>query len=264
VEVRPLVDAVNLHVSRSDAMAQAQTQFIADAAHQLRTPLAILKTQAEFAQRQLHISTSDGAAHTAATEAVGGIVKQLEQAARLTNQLLALARVRQHTQDGPSPASEVEVIDAIGVAEQVAFDYLPLARGKQQDFGWERPAGLELQVQADPALLREAFANLVHNAIQYSGRGSRITLSAARVEDSATLVVEDDGPGIPEPEREKVFARFYRRVGNTETGSGLGLAISREMAVRFGGTVVLKEGAQGRGVRAELRLPLAAPGVTDA
>ena len=258
VEVRPLVDAVNLHVSRSDAMAQAQAQFIADAAHQLRTPLAILKTQAEFAQRQLDTVDSDGAAHTAATEAVGGIVKQLEQAARMTNQLLALARVRQHAPDGTTPASEVEIIDAISVAEQVALDYLPLARGRQQDFGWERPVGLlELPVQADPALLREAFANLVHNAIQYSGRGSQITLSAALVDDSARLVVEDDGPGIPEPEREKVFARFYRRVGNTETGSGLGLAISREMAVRCGGTVVLHEGTQGRGVRAELSLPLA-------
>ena len=114
-------------------------------------------------------------------------------------------------------------------------------------------------MQADPALLREAFANLVHNAIQYSGRRSRITLSAAQVDDSAMLVVEDDGPGIPEAEREKVFARFYRRVGHTETGSGLGLAISREMAMRCGGTVVLREGAQGRGVRAELSLPLVKP-----
>ena len=73
----------------------------------------------------------------------------------------------------------------------------------------------------------------------------------------ALLVVEDDGPGIPEAEREKVFARFYRRVENTEPGSGLGLAISREMAARFGGTVVLREGVQGRGVRAELALPIA-------
>ncbi|MEK7319595.1 MAG: sensor histidine kinase [Pseudomonadota bacterium] len=259
VEVRPLVDAVNLHVSRSDAMAQAQAQFIADAAHQLRTPLAILKTQAEFAQRQLDTFGGEGAAHSGAAEAVGGIVKQLEQAARMTNQLLALARVRQHAPDGTAPATEVEIIDAIGVAEQVALDYLPLARGRQQDFGWERPAGLELPVQADPALLREAFANLVHNAIQYSGRRSRITLSAAQVDDSAMLVVEDDGPGIPEAEREKVFARFYRRVGHTETGSGLGLAISREMAMRCGGTVVLREGVQGRGVRAELSLPLVMP-----
>ncbi|GMG91822.1 sensor histidine kinase [Cupriavidus metallidurans] len=259
VEVRPLVDAVNLHVSRSDAMAQAQAQFIADAAHQLRTPLAILKTQAEFAQRQLDTFGGEGAAHSGAAEAVGGIVKQLEQAARMTNQLLALARVRQHAPDGTAPATEVEIIDAIGVAEQVALDYLPLARGRQQDFGWERPAGLELPVQADPALLREAFANLVHNAIQYSGRRSRITLSATQVDDSAMLIVEDDGPGIPEAEREKVFARFYRRVGHTETGSGLGLAISREMATRCGGTVVLREGAQGRGVRAELSLPLVKP-----
>ncbi|MDK3021558.1 sensor histidine kinase N-terminal domain-containing protein [Cupriavidus taiwanensis] len=259
-EVRPLVDAVNLHVSRSAAMAQSQAQFIADAAHQLRTPLAILKTQAEYAQRQLNAPAPDPeAARAAAGEAVGGIVTQLEQAARLTNQLLALARVRQHHGDA-APAGEagegLDLIDAVTVAEQVALDYLPLARGKQQDFGWEPVPGLALPVRADPALLREALANLVHNAIQYSPRGSRITLSATRAGDHACLVVEDDGPGIPAEEREKVFARFYRRVGNAQPGSGLGLAISREMAARFGGTVELGEGAQGTGVRAVLRLPV--------
>lgn len=259
VEVRPLVDAVNLHVSRSEAMAQSQAQFIADAAHQLRTPLAILKTQAEFAQRQLQLR-HDEPAREAAGEAVGGIVTQLEQAARLTNQLLALARVRQPARDGSAQDEEAGVIDAVAVAEQVALDYLPLARGKQQDFGWERPTGLTLPVHADAALLREALANLVHNAIQYSGRGSRITLSAARVGDQALLIVEDDGPGIPEAEREKVFARFYRRVGNTEPGSGLGLAISREMAARSGGTVTLRDATQGRGLRAELALRIVESG----
>ncbi|MDQ0143613.1 sensor histidine kinase [Cupriavidus necator] len=258
-EVRPLVDAVNLHVSRSAAMAQSQAQFIADAAHQLRTPLAILKTQAEYAQRQLSAPDPE-AARAAAGEAVAGIVTQLEQAARLTNQLLALARVRQHRADAAQPGESgesVDVIDAVTVAEQVALDYLPLARGKQQDFGWEPVPGLALPVRADPALLREALANLVHNAIQYSPRGSRITLSATRSGAHACLVVEDDGPGIPAEEREKVFARFYRRVGNAQPGSGLGLAISREMAARFGGTVELGEGGQGAGVRAVLRLPVA-------
>ncbi|NUT15211.1 MAG: sensor histidine kinase [Cupriavidus sp.] len=259
-EVRPLVDAVNLHVSRSAAMAQSQAQFIADAAHQLRTPLAILKTQAEYAQRQLN-APDPQAARAAAGEAVGGSVTQLEQAARLTTQLLALARVRQHRADAAQAGEAgegIDIIDAVTVAEQVALDYLPLARGKQQDFGWEPVPGLALPVRADPALLREALANLVHNAIQYSPRGSRITLSATRVRDHACLVVEDDGPGIPAEEREKVFARFYRRVGNAEPGSGLGLAISREMAARFGGTVELGEGVQGTGVRAVLRLPVEA------
>ncbi|QET03192.1 sensor histidine kinase [Cupriavidus pauculus] len=253
VEVRPLVDAVNTHVARSEAMGQAQAQFIADAAHQLRTPLAILKTQAEFAQRQLTLHGDHGDIQ-AAREAVGAIETQLGQAARLTNQLLALARVRR---DGAVPVEAVDVIDAVAVAEQVALDYLPLARGKQQDFGWERPAGLSLPVRADGALLREALANLVHNAIQYSPRGSRITLSARLAGDEALLVVEDDGPGIPPEEREKVFARFYRRVGHTEPGSGLGLAISREMAARFGGSVTLRDATQGRGVRAVLALKLA-------
>ncbi len=254
-EVRPLVDAVNLHVSRSAAMAQSQAQFIADAAHQLRTPLAILKTQAEYAQRQLRDPDPE-AARRAAGEAVGGIVTQLEQAARLTNQLLALARVRQHHGENAQEANAIDIIDAVAVAEQVALDYLPLARGKQQDFGWEPVPGLKLPVRADPALLREALANLVHNAIQYSPRGSRITLSATRDDETACLIVEDDGPGIPAGEREKVFARFYRRVGNAEPGSGLGLAISREMAARFGGTVELGDGAQGVGVRAVLKLPV--------
>ena len=263
LEVRPLVDAINLHVSRSEAMTQSQAQFIADAAHQLRTPLAILKTQAEFAQRQLQMR-HDEPAREAASEAVGGIVTQLEQAARLTNQLLALARVRQPARDGAVQDEEAGIIDAVAVAGQVALDYLPLARGKQQDFGWERPVDLTLPIRADAALLREALANLVHNAIQYSGRGSRITLSAARVHDHALLVVEDDGPGIPDTEREKVFARFYRSVDNTEPGSGLGLAISREMAARFGGKVTLRDATQGRGLRAEVEFDLAEMAGPDA
>lgn len=277
-EVRPLVDAVNRHVSRSAAMAQAQAQFIADAAHQLRTPLAILKTQAEFARRQLDGSadrggdrggdrSGEGEANPGrdlapAREAVDGIVTQLEQASRLANQLLALARVRQHEAQAAEAGGEAAVadtvIDAAAVAGQVALDYLPLARAKQQDFGWEDGGGQPLPVRADAALLREALANLVHNAIQYSPRGSRITLSAVRERDSACLAVEDDGPGIPADEREQVFARFYRRVGHDEPGSGLGLAISREMAARFGGSVTLHEARQGQGLRAELRLPLAA------
>jgi two-component system sensor histidine kinase TctE len=262
VEVRPLVDAVNLHVARSEAMAQGQAQFIADAAHQLRTPLAILKTQAEFAQRQLCAGGDDATSRQAAGEAVGGIVTQLEQAARLTNQLLALARVRQHHGEAVAQAIDaIDIIDAVTVAEQVALDYLQLARGKQQDFGWEPTPGLKLPVRADAALLREALANLVHNAIQYSPKGSRITLSARRIDQTACLMVEDDGPGIPVNEREKVFARFYRRVGNTEPGSGLGLAISREMAARFGGTVELTEGSQGQGVRALLKLPVSEQGL---
>jgi two-component system sensor histidine kinase TctE len=258
-------------------MAQSQAQFIADAAHQLRTPLAILKTQAEFAKRQLD-SGNDPAP---AREAVGAVVAQLEQAVRLTNQLLALARIRQQgggpaalRGDGAKPDGDAGsgagvdtgsdggvdtriVIDVMPVAGQVALDYLPLARAKQQDFGWEGRADLALPVRADAALLREALANLVHNAILYSPRGSRITLAAERDGDAAVLSVEDDGPGIPPEEREKVFQRFYRRVGHGEAGSGLGLAISREMAARFGGTVTLADAAQGKGLRATLRLPLA-------
>lgn len=252
-EVRPLVDAVNRHVSRSAAMAQSQSQFIADAAHQLRTPLAILQTQAEFARRQLDAQASPALAR----EAVHGIVVQLEQAARLTNQLLALARVGQQGAAGQGGGEPAPVIDAADIAGQVALDYLPLARARQQDFGWEHREGEALPVHADAALLREALANLVHNAIQYSPRGSHITLSATRDGQAACLVVEDDGPGIPAEARDKVFARFFRRAGPDQPGSGLGLSISREMAARCGGSVTLADGRDGKGLRATLRLPLA-------
>ncbi|MGY8526437.1 sensor histidine kinase [Paracidovorax citrulli] len=296
-EVRPLVEAVNRHVGRSAAMSAAQAQFIADAAHQLRTPLAIVKTQAEFAERQL-----DGERNLpAAREALHAVVAQLEQASRLTSQLLMLARVRQHGDkagqmegqmegQGRGQAAEVAVpalplVDAAALARQVALDYLPLARARQQDFGWEEGAegtegtegaqveglaeggqGGPLWVRADAALLREAYANLVHNAIQYCPRGGHITLWAASADGQACLVVEDNGPGIPADERDKVFARFYRRVGTEQPGSGLGLAISREMAARSGGSVMLADAARredrggtqaGPGLRAELRLPLA-------
>lgn len=289
-EVRPLVQAVNRHVGRSAAMSAAQAQFIADAAHQLRTPLAIVKTQAEFAERQL-----DGERNLpAAREALHAVVAQLEQASRLTSQLLMLARVRQHGDkagqmdgqgQGQAPEDAVPalpLVDAAALARQVALDYLPLARARQQDFGWEEGGqggqgrqdsedrqneeGGPLWVRADAALLREAYANLVHNAIQYCPRGGHITLWAASANGQACLVVEDNGPGIPADERDKVFARFYRRVGTEQPGSGLGLAISREMAARSGGSVMLADAARredpgitpaGPGLRAELRLPLA-------
>nr|WP_255581800.1 sensor histidine kinase [Cupriavidus sp. AU9028] len=290
-EVRPLVDAVNRHVGRSAAMAAAQEQFIADAAHQLRTPLAIVKTQAEFAGRQLEGERN----LPAAREALHAAVAQLEQASRLTSQLLMLARVRQQGgkpakgwqgQEEPGDAANaaegaaaLPLVDAAALARQVALDYLPLARARQQDFGWAEgeeggQGGQEgqegqappLWVRADPALLREAYANLVHNAIQYCPRGGHITLWAAREDGQACLVVEDNGPGIPAEERDQVFARFYRRVGTEQPGSGLGLAISREMAARSGGSVTLgdarrqsppHEGQHGPGLRAALRLPLA-------
>ncbi len=196
-------------------MAQSQAQFIADAAHQLRTPLAILKTQAEFAQRQQAARHSEAGARGGWRS--GGRHRHATGAGRAADQPATGAGAGAGTpeREGGEPAEVVAEIDAVTVAEQVALDYLPLARGKQQDFGWERPAGLTLPVRADAALLREALANLVHNAIQYSGRGSRITLSAARVGSDALLVVEDDGPGIPEAEREKVFARFYRPLRKT-------------------------------------------------
>ncbi|MNY37424.1 Swarming motility regulation sensor protein RssA [compost metagenome] len=168
----------------------------------------------------------------------------------LANQLLSLARV----ENGARAIAEggAQLLDLSQLARELGMAMAPLAhaRGVALALEAEEPVWL----RGEPTLLNELLSNLIDNALAHTPVGGNVIL---RVSPPGILEVEDDGPGIPEAERERVFERFYRRVENTEPGSGLGLAISREMAARFGGTVVLREGVQGRGVRAELRLPMA-------
>jgi two-component system, OmpR family, sensor histidine kinase TctE len=256
-EVAPLVDAVNENVEGYRALLERQSQFLADASHQLRTPLAILMTQAGVALRETDTAQLHGT--------LRAMVAQIARSRRLCEQLLSLA----HATDDAAMAEALPVTDLNGVTKEVALQYLTLAHEKDQDLGWDDAQAVP--VRADAAELHEVLSNLVHNAIVHTPRGGRITVRAGTTGDMAWAEVSDDGPGIPPARRAQVFERF-RQVGDGTGkgagGAGLGLAIARAYARRNGGDIALADGdapadADGAGprspgLRAVVQLPLAA------
>ena len=256
-EVLPLVEAVNHHIEDHRRMLAEQSQFLADASHQLRTPLAILSIQAGYAVRESDPERM--------RESLHAIVAQLARTRRLSEQLLALAHATQEDDGSSRPTASV---DLGAVARGVVLQYLPLAREQEQDLGWMDESGSEsesesnpadapasLPVHANEAELHEVLSNLVHNAIQYTPRGGTITVSVRRDAPHALAEVCDSGPGIAPARRDAVFERFQRESSDAPKGAGLGLAIARGYARRNGGDIELRSGDDG-GLRAILRLPL--------
>jgi two-component system sensor histidine kinase TctE len=237
-ETRPLVAAMDGLLQEVANAAQNQQRFLANAAHQLRTPLAGLQAHTELALAQ------------PLPESCRAHLEQVHQAtirtARLANQLLALARAEP---GGRGNASELNLRNII---EGEADAWVHQALARDVDLGFE----LEVApVKGDALLLREALANLVHNAIEYSPRGGRVTVRTGQRGGESFAEVEDDGPGIAPQERERVLERFYRLPGTPGTGSGLGLAIVREIAAGHGARIELAEGAAARGCRVALTFP---------
>ena len=241
-ETRPLVSALNGLLDEVAQASRNQQRFLANAAHQLRTPLAGLQAHTELALAKPVPSE------------VRSELEQVHQAtirtARLANQLLALARAE------PGARGNAAELNLKSLAESEADAWVHQALARDVDLGFELAWA---PVQGDAFLLREALANLVHNAIEYSHRGGHVTVRTGRSGTSSFLEVEDDGPGIPPPERERVFERFYRVPGTPGTGSGLGLAIVREIAGGHGATISITDamGASSgtRGCRVAITFP---------
>ena len=233
-EVQPLVRAMNGLLERLSAALAAQQRFIADAAHQLRTPVAALKTQAEVAMRQVRdgeLSATLQQLHTAA-----------DHAARLVQQLLTLARA----EPGSHRSVMRQPVEISVLARETTEEWVPRALARKIDLGFDDRSAVST-VSADPFLIREMLGNLIDNAIQYTPAGGRVTVRVRTEHGRTVLEVEDDGPGIPPEEREKVFERFYRMPGGSPEGCGLGLAIVREIAQGHGATVVARAGSGDRG-----------------
>ncbi len=245
-EVAPLVEAINTHTLRQRQLNELHRQFIADASHQLRTPLTVLRTQATLALQQ-----GDAAAMRAIVQEIHD---GTESTSRVIGQLLALAR----SESGGLPAGEP--LDLVEVARSATFDLLRPALAKSielvfQDDGAVPVVGL-------PLLLRELASNLVDNAVRYTPAGGRIGVSVLRdAAGCAVLTVEDDGPGIAAVERERVFDRFYRIDGSSGDGAGLGLAIVAQIAGRHGARIRLDAAQQDGGLRVTVTFPLTEGGL---
>nr|WP_242533125.1 sensor histidine kinase [Niveibacterium umoris] len=246
-EVRPLIVAFNDMMQRLDENLQAQQRFVADAAHQMRTPLAGLKMQTELA-----LSEHDPEVLRASLERIH---TSAERAAHLINQLLALARAEASSHG----TSGLERIDLEKLVREVATEFVPRAMHKGVDLGIDT-TGWPLTVDGIPVLLREMLKNLVDNAIKYTPRGGHVTVFTGYDAERplvALLGVQDDGVGIPPEDRERVFERFYRVLGSGVEGSGLGLPIVREIADLHAAVISVEGGPEGRGTRFIIEFPRA-------
>jgi len=235
-ELKPLIDAINDHTAQTARITAAQKQFLADAAHQLKTPLAVLRTQADFASKQKDFA--------AVTEVLDDMRANALRVSHLVDQLLSLNRAEAHT------AVALEEVDLAAFARETAFEWLPVALSKSIDLGFEGEA--PVPIRANKVLLHELIATLLDNALRFTPKAGHVTVSVSGRDARARLVVEDTGPGIPEGERERVFDRFYQIPGRDSPGCGLGLAIAREIAALHHATISIGVPANGRGTAASV------------
>ena len=240
-ELAPLAQSLNALLERLRLSLDAQRAFVADAAHELRSPLTALKLQLELLRR--------AGAEVDLEAARTGIGEGIERATRLVEQLLALAR----SEPGAVPAAR-ERLDLAEVVRRMVAETVPFAASRRIDFALRAPA--PAYVVAEPTALALLVRNLVDNAARYSPPDSQVELAVEGDAGAVTLTVDDAGPGIPEAERQRVFDRFYRRAGGGESGSGLGLAIVRSVAAAHGATVALDRSPAG-GLRAVVRFAAA-------
>jgi two-component system OmpR family sensor kinase/two-component system sensor histidine kinase QseC len=238
-ELTPLIDAFNTLLARLGQAFDAQRAFTADAAHELRSPLTALKLQLGLLR-----DARDGPERDLAAQRLQA---GIDRATHLVEQLLALARAEPAA---PAAHGTVELSD---VARQAVADTSAQAHARHARMEVDAPSSV--QVQGDAEALRSLLRNLIDNAIKYGGHPPQVRVSIMAENGKALLRVDDNGPGIPEAERERVFDRFHRREPGHGSGSGLGLAIVRAIARQHGGTVALGTSPQ-RGLRAEVRLPL--------
>ena len=252
-EARPLVDALNDLLVRLGSALDRERAFMADAAHELRTPLAAL---------HLQIGTLARAANEAErNEAMEQLSAGMQRAIRLVEQMLSLARQEPRAE---RPRVQVPLAD---VVRDVVAELVPLADAKQIDLGI--PSSQAEMVLGDPDALRTLTRNLVDNAVRYTPAGGRVDVSVGSVGTPARAVLKvvDNGPGIPPEERVRVLDRFYRRPGTSPPGSGLGMAIVKAIADGHAATLELTAGADGSGLSVSVTFPAGeagSPGIQGA
>lgn len=222
-EAAPFIHAINRLLERVNQMNEAQRRFIADAAHELRSPLTALSLQAQNIERTDSFAISK--------ERLVPLKNGLERSRHLLNQLLDLVRQQ-------ASATNLLKVDLAAVALTVIEEIMPIADAKRIDLGLAQEAAV--QIDADASAIQLMLRNAVDNALRYTPEGGEVTVRIGRENGNAILEVIDNGPGIPEAELERVFDAFYRLPNNTQVGSGLGLAIARSIAIQFKGSVSLR------------------------
>lgn len=242
-EVKVLVDSVNLFMQQLNNVLESQNRFIADAAHELRTPLAGMQAQLELAQQERDpVELQANLAKTA---------KSLERLSHMVSQLLMLAR----NQPEVMRTMDMQLLDIAQIAQEVTIDMVPAALQKSIDLGYEntdeKPISLinQLVIKGDAKRLKELLYNLIDNAIRYSHQGAKVTVQTFSRDHEVILSVVDNGSGIPVEERTRVFERFHRVIGTQQEGSGLGLAIVMEIAHLHQAKVTLGDGDHNQGTR---------------
>ncbi len=239
-EVVPFIRAINALLERVQDSARAKQDFLANAAHQLRTPLAGFKAQLEWLQAH-HRDDPETAQSTAM------MMSSTERMARQANQLLALAR----SEPGDFIRGRLERISLDELVSESVQHFVEQAEKKSIDIGFDlQPT----YIKGERFLLRDLIDNLVDNAIRYSPEGSVVTISCVQDVGYGLLKVEDDGPGIADTEKEKIFSRFYR-LDQSQPGSGLGLAIVRDIVKDHDAVIEVRSGANGRGTVFTIRFP---------
>jgi two-component system, OmpR family, sensor kinase len=244
-EILPLVQELNLLFGRARLAFEAQRNFVADAAHELRSPLTALKLQAQALRR-----TQDDAARDAA---VARLNDGIDRAIDLVGQLLSLAR-----EESPGGAEGTKTVDLQEVVRAVVSQLLPQAQARRIDLGLVPPEHDFVRVSGNAQALQTLLRNLLDNAVKYTQEGGQVDISLLVRNRAACLLVEDSGPGLAETERDRVFDRFYRVQGSAASGSGLGLAIVRAIASAHGATITLDHSPRLGGLRVEVRFPAAA------
>ena len=231
-EVRPLLQEIDELVARLDKALTLQERFIGEAAHQLKTPITVLKANLELASR--------GGDAAQVRQSLEAALAGLERMSRIVSQLLSLAR------NEPEGTAKLvlQPTDLAAVAFETATAWVPAALKRRIDLGFDGPSS-GIPIRGDAQRLSELFDNLIDNAVRYTAEGGRVTV---RVGASPPVVqVSDDGPRIPAAERQRVFERFHRLLGEVQGGSGLGLAIAREIARIHGATIALGDDDDGVG-----------------
>jgi signal transduction histidine kinase len=239
LEIEPLVGELNRLLERLQHAFSVQRAFIADAAHELRSPLTALRLQLQLLDR-----APDEEARVEARGRLGGAV---ERAIHLVEQLLALAR-----SEPPETASDFDTVDLSTTAAEGITDSHELAMSRNIDLGLD--AAPNLFIRGDREALRVLVRNLVDNAVRYTPPHGSVHVRSRSIAREAVLEITDTGPGIAPADRERVFDRFYRRAAMQESGTGLGLAIVKAIAERHGARIVLGD-APGGGLRATVSFP---------